>query len=204
MRRIEILAIALASLPAVSGCAISGSSPPEPTCDQACQDGVAIRALRTGMAQLYNAAFPQPLPPGVTPPEGFVPPPWVPSGPQDLLVPCDATHVVHLFGDATSDPTQGVTMVNLTYQVPGCLSENKNDPTPEGNYGLVITGTLTEVGTLGGNRTNALVIRGDGVSLSGTVFDPAYEYDELCDLDFVQNGGNVSGRLCGRAVGYGQ
>jgi hypothetical protein len=94
-------------------------------------------------------------------------------------------------------------MVSLTYQVPGCLSENKNDPTPEQNFSLVITGTLTEVGTLGGGNTNAVVIRGDGVSFSGSVFDPAYEYVETCDLDLVQNGNNVSGRLCGRTAGYG-
>jgi hypothetical protein len=200
MRRIEILALAIACS---SGCAISASPPPTPTCDQACQDGVAIRALRNGMAVVYNKAFPQPIPKGVTPPEGFVPPPLVLPGPQDLHVPCDATHVVHLFGDATSDPNQGVTFVSLTYDVAGCVADNQNDPTPEQNYTLEIAGTLTEIGTLGGNNTTAVVIRGDSVAFSGSVFHPAYEYVETCELDLVQNGNNVSGRLCGRTVGYG-
>jgi hypothetical protein len=186
---------------ALAGC----SSPATPTCDQECQDGVTIRALREGMARIYNKTFPQPLPAGVTPPQDYVPPPVVPNGPQDLMVLCDAVHAVHVVGDAVSDEYQGITTVSLTYDVPGCLSENKNDPTPEGNYSLLITGTLFEVGKLSqGNRVTAVVIRGDGVSFSGTIFDPAIALSETCDVDLVQNGNNVSGRICGRIAGYDQ
>ncbi len=173
-----------------AGCGTKANTPSPPPCDQACQDGIALRALRDGLTIAYNRAFPQP--PGAP----------VPNGAQDATVPCDDVHKVHLFGTAVSDPVQAVTSVNLTYDVPGC-PVRATDATADENYALRIAGTVTQTGTVSAQSSayNALVIRATAVTFSGTVYDPAVSYEQTCSIEVVQNGNNISGRLCGRITG---
>jgi hypothetical protein len=41
------------------------------------------------------------------------------------------------------------------------------------------------------------------MTFSGTVYDPAIDYEQSnCALDFMQDGNNVSGTVCGRNAGF--
>ena len=77
--------------------------------------------------------------------------------------------------------------------------------TPNENYSLVMTGRVTQQGTLAvqPSSTTALLIDSEALSVSGTVYDPplAYELSD-CKLSVAQQGNRVSGVICGRNAGF--
>lgn len=170
------------------GCGTSaGNSPPAvPPCDQACQDGVALRSLREGMKLLYNLEL-----------QGK------PVGPQDATVPCPLGGSAHVFGTATSNAVQGATEVQLTYALDHCRYSQK-DTDALRNYSVTVHGTVQQRGTIAvqPTATTALVITSDALDLTGTVHEPPLDYAaNACKLGLAQTGSKLSGELCGRTVG---
>ncbi len=169
---------------------LSCSDPPRPEappCDQACKDGVALRALRESVKLAYNLLL-----------QGK------PVGDYDVASPCIRGGTVRVVGRATSNSVQGATDVDLTYTFQGCTVLEKDTEPPE-NYELVISGVVSEKGTIAvqPSATTALLFKGTGVAMSGTVYTPPLPYDEkACDLDILQSGDNVAGTLCGRTAGF--
>lgn len=169
-------------------CGSSGNNTADaaPPCDQACQDGIALRSLREGMKLLYNLEL-----------QGK------PVGPQDATVPCPLGGSAHVFGTATSNAVQGSTEVQLTYALAHCAYSQK-DTDPLRNYSVTINGTVTEAGTISvqPTATTALVISSDALDLTGTVHVPTVDYAAgACKLAVSQNGNTLSGQLCGRTAG---
>lgn len=184
--RITALVSALVlSAASVMGC--SGKSPaPAPACDQSCQDGVGLLALRQTMKLAFNVTL-----------QGK------PVGAQDATAPCPLGGSVRIFGTATSNATQGTTDVDLTYVLNGC-SYLQVDTDPSQNYNVVLTGTITQKGILAvqPSATTALQIKSDAVTITGTVYDPPLTYDaSSCAMVLGQNGNELSGTLCGRTAG---
>jgi len=185
------------------GCGAGPRPAPAPACDQTCQDGVALRALRTAMKIAYNFEVST-----------------KPVGAQDGTAPCvsfDGSRAgsVHVFGDARVNAVQGASIVSLTYDFKNCLYSAPPDPTADQNYSLTLTGQVTETGTISvqPTATTALIIQTvvdpstmqptNSLSVSGTVYDPALNYSfSNCALSVVQNGNAVSGALCGRSAGF--
>lgn len=182
--------VALASLVAASvfviGCG-SKAATPAAACDQACIDGVALRSLRTTMKLAFNLTL-----------QGK------PVGQEDGMTPCPMGGTAHVYGTASSNPIQGATMVDLTYDFVDCQYAAKDDM-PEKTYHLSITGTVYEKGTLAvqPSATTAIVLSGESVSLSGTVFDPPATYmGSSCAVIATQDGNALTGKLCGRDAHY--
>jgi hypothetical protein len=176
------------------GCSTSGSAPAAATCDQRCQDGVALRALRDVMKFAFNNVL-----------QGND------AGAQDETSPCEyGVGSADIRGDATSNAQQGATEVHLTYVFHGCLAR-QTEATPELNYNLSLNGTITEDGTLSAVSTSTMALNlgtvdagaTPGLSFAGTVYDPAIDYRQAaCPVVAVQNGNNVSGTICGRETGF--
>lgn len=123
-----------------------------------------------------------------------------PVGAHDVTVPCPLGGQAHIFGTATSNPTQGSTEVKLTYALDACTLLQR-DKDAEENYRLVVGGTFRQEGTLAvqPTATTALSIKGSDVSLVGTVYDPPIPYEERgCEVLLSQTGSRLSGILCGR------
>ncbi|HEX7600029.1 MAG TPA: hypothetical protein VF316_00420 [Polyangiaceae bacterium] len=157
-----------------------------PPCDQACQDGIALRSLREGMRLLYNFAL-----------QGK------PVGPQDAKVPCPLGGSAHVFGTATSNAVQGATDVQLTYALDHCAYSGTNTD-PLRNYSVTFNGTVVETGTLAvqPTSTTALELSSDALDVTGTVHVPTVDYTATaCKLAVSQNGNTLSGQLCGRTAG---
>jgi len=187
----------------LAGCGAGPRPAAAPACDQACQDGVALRALRTAMKIAYNFEVST-----------------KPVGPQDGTAPCisfDGSRggSVHVFGDAEVNAVQGASIVSLTYDFKDCLYSAPPDPSADQNYSLTLTGQVIENGTISvqPTATTALIIQtvvdsstlqpANSLSASGTVYDPALDYVVSgCALSVVQNGNAVSGALCGRSAGF--
>jgi hypothetical protein len=178
-----VLAGALAGL----GCTNVGRSPtPAPTCDTECQDGVALRSLRDAMKLIYNLAL-----------QGKD------VGAQDAMSRCPQGGSARVYGTATSNELQGATEVELTYSFMSCRYLQV-DNTPEENYQVTVSGSIAQSGTLAvqPSSTTALLFSSDEVSLEGTVYAPPLDYQiEACQLAVAQSGNNLSGTLCGRAIG---
>ena len=184
--KVRVVVLLFLAAVAVPGCGASANTTPPPPCDQACKDGVAIKALREGMKLVFNLTL-----------QGK------PVGAHDETVPCPLGGKARVFGEATSNAVQGATDVKLTYVLEACGYSQK-DNTPRNNHKLTATGTVTQFGTLAvqPTATTALVMKSDAVTLSGTVYDPPLDYDEkACPVQLSQNGNQLSGTLCGRAVG---
>ena len=157
-----------------------------PPCDQACQDGIALRSLREGMKLLYNLEL-----------QGK------PVGPQDATVPCPLGGSAHVFGTATSNATQGSTEVQLTYALDHC-GYSQTDTDPLRNYSVIIHGTVVETGTIAvqPTSTTALVISSDALDLTGKIHVPTIDYAaSACKLAISQSGSKLAGELCGRTAG---
>jgi hypothetical protein len=172
----------------VPGCGASANTTPPPPCDQACRDGVAIKALREGMKLVFNLTL-----------QGK------PVGQHDVTVPCPLGGKARVFGEASSNAVQGATEVKLTYVLDACGYSQK-DNTPRNNHALTATGTVTQFGTLAvqPTATTALVMKSDAITLKGTVYDPPLDYDEkACPLALSQSGNQLSGTVCGRQAGTG-
>ena len=176
------------------GCGAGAKPAPAPPCDQTCQDGVALRALRTEMKLAFNlTVMGQPV------------------GAQDETVPClpigdSGVGSVHVFGDAESNADQGSTFLNpLNYDFKNCAYSMPPDETADQNFSIVLTGLITEQGTLAQQptTTTALGIQSTSVTLTGTVYDPPLDYTASdCALSVNQNGSLVAGTFCGRAAGF--
>jgi len=176
-----------------SGCGAGPRPASAPPCDQACRDGVAVRGVRTAMKIAYNFAVAT-----------------QPVGAQDKMAPCvsfDGTRggSVHVFGNASVNATQGASIVSLSYDFEDCLYSAPPDATANQNFSLIMTGLVTEEGTLSvqPTATTALAIASDSLSVSGTVYDPPLDYAVSgCALSVIQDGNAVSGALCGRRAGF--
>jgi len=175
------------------GCGAGPSPAAPPPCEQLCQDGVALRGLRSAIKFAYNYKIAT-----------------QPVGPQDALTPCyseDGSQggTVHIYGDATVNAIQGASIVDLSYDFKDCLFSAPPDPTANQNFNLVFTGLVTEQGTLSvqPTATTALELESTSVSVSGTVYDPPVQYSASdCLLSVLQSGNAVSGAFCGRNAGF--
>jgi hypothetical protein len=182
-RASALLMLAALSL---SGCASELEAEPSPPCDQACQDGNAIRAVRESMKLVYNLTL-----------QGN------PVGMQDEISPCPQGGFARVAGTATSNSMQGATEVELAYVFQAC-SYLRRDEDPGENHNLVMTGVIGQKGTIAvqPTATTALLIASESITLSGTVYDPPIEYAvEGCELLLSQTGNDLSGTICGRAAG---
>lgn len=181
-RSVWLLALAF---PLLASC--SGPKPaPAATCDATCQDRTAVRAIREMLKLAYNLTV-----------QGK------PTGPLDVTVPCLKGGTVHVKGDGSSNALQGTTDVRLTYELLSCGYVQK-DTQPAANYAVTLSGTISETGTLSAvaGSTTAILLESAAVDLVGTVYDPPLDYEaKACAMKLSQNGGNVSGTLCGRDVG---
>ena len=74
----------------------------------------------------------------------------------------------------------------------------------EESYDVVLTGKIVQEGVLAvqPSSSTALVMKGEGVTLSGTIRLPAIAYRaEACKLEMTQNGNKLTATFCGRTVG---
>ena len=162
------------------------SAPAPPPCDQTCTDLVALHAFRDTLKLAFNKTF-----------QGQ------PVGQHDLSGPCPLGGTVRVFGTATSNALQGATEVDLTYVLDHCGVPQK-DTDPKQTYSMTLTGTVTEKGTIAvqPSSTTSLVFSSDSMSFTGTVYDPPIDYaGDACKLALGQNGNQLSGTMCTRAVG---
>jgi hypothetical protein len=161
--------------------------PPEPPpCDAACNDGIALRSLRETMKLVYNLTL-----------QGND------VGEQDETTECPLGGSARVFGTATSNPVQGATEVELTYELSNCAYLELDDE-PNETYEMTIDGTIVQSGTLAvqPTATTALLMQSERVTLDGTVFDPPRAFHEAdCAVDVAQSGNDLSGMFCGRKTG---
>lgn len=185
-RHATTLSLALASLGCLGGCASELEAEPSPPCDQACQDGNALRGVRESMKLVYNLTL-----------QGK------PVGPQDAVLPCPQGGFARVFGEAYSNSMQGATEVRLAYAFLDC-SYLRLDEEPGENHNLVYSGLIFQQGTIAvqPSATTALLITSESFTMKGTVYDPPIEYvAESCPLLLSQTGNNLSGTICDRAAG---
>jgi hypothetical protein len=175
---------------ALAGCG-DKTPPPSPPCEQDCLDGVALRALRETMKAAFNNTF-----------QG-----------KDVGT-HDETHQfirgsARVFGEASSNAQLGTTKVNLTYVFTQAAYYQK-DNEPEENFAMIVDGTITQEGTLAVQPSSptSLVMRSEGMTLVGKVYDPPVDYPTRdypaisCPVELNQNGNKVAGLLCGREAGF--
>jgi hypothetical protein len=181
----------LLSLGAVA-CGAGAHPAAAPPCDQACQDGVALRGVRTLLKLAYNQTVQA-----------------KPVGAQDARSDClpldGELGSVHVFGTATSVAEQGASFVTLSYDFEHCSYSAPPDPTAEQNYSVTLSGLVTEQGTISAQPTSttALQIQSASLSVVGTVYDPPLDYRATaCELAVAQDGSAVAGTWCGRAAGF--
>lgn len=189
MLRKNVLGFAWVALVAViPACSTDGGGdgPESPPCDTACQDGVAMRALRETMKLVFNVAL-----------QGK------PVGTYDVSLPCAKGGSARIFGTATAELIQGATSVELTYVLDKCAYLQR-DTQPKATFAMTFSGTLVQRGTLAAQSaaTTGLVIIGENIVMTGTVYDPAIGYEATCNVFAAQNGNFVSGTLCDRDVGF--
>lgn len=161
--------------------------PESPPCDQACQDGVALRATRETLKLAYNLLL-----------QGK------PVGEVDVSSPCIRGGSVRIVGRASSNAVQGATEVDLTYTLDRCTVLERDEEAPE-NYELEVTATITQKGVLAvqPTATTALLLKSDALTLTGTVYSPPLPYEAKdCPMDVAQNGDAVGGTLCGRTAAF--
>jgi hypothetical protein len=180
------LLVALAGATSACGTNAGKSPPPPPPCDQACTDTIALDAFRDTLKLAFNKTF-----------QGQ------PVGQHDLSGPCPLGGAVRVFGTATSNALQGATEVDLTYVLDHCgVPQKATDP--KQTYSMTLTGTVTEKGTIAvqPSSTTSLVFASDAMTFGGTVYDPPIDYAaDACPLALGQNGNQLSGTMCARAVG---
>ncbi len=187
-RALASLALVVATALAFGACGTNAgkSPPPPPPCDQACTDGIALRSFRATIKLAYNKTL-----------QGL------PVGQHDVTVPCPLGGAARVFGTATSNAVQGSTEVDLTYVLDHCGVPQK-DTDPKQTYAMTLTGTVTEKGTIAvqPSSTTSLDLASDAMTFSGTVYDPPMSYAEnACPIVLAQNGSQLSGKMCTRAVG---
>lgn len=175
-----------------AGCGAGSHPAPAPACDQACQDGVALRGLRTMIKFAFNLTV-----------QGRT------VGAQDATQDClpsnGDTGKAHVFGSASSNADQGSSFVDLDYDFQACAYPAAPDPSADQNFDITVAGLIREQGTLAvqPSSTSALLFHSDAVSITGTVYDPPIDYAASeCVLDLNQDGNELAGTLCGRAAGF--
>lgn len=185
--RTRFVALALVVwLPALTGCSSDDEPGETVPCEEACQDAVALRAVRETMKFMFNITLQA-----------------QPVGAQDVTADCATGGSAHIFGEASSVPEQGATLVDLTYDFVDCGYLERDDERDE-NYSVTIDGVLTQRGTLAvqPSATTAIVIESDSLTMTGTVSDPAIDYTVTdCPFTLAQNGDELSGTICGREAG---
>lgn len=180
--RAPLLALALL----LFGCGKDGSNEPT-TCDAECLDRIAVRSVRETLKLIFNLTLQS-----------------KPVGAQDETTRCPQGGTARVFGEATSVAEQGATDVELTYDLVNCAYLQKDDE-PDESYDVVISGRLSQSGVIAvqPTSTTALSFEGADVSVSGTLFDPAYDYaEDACSLTLSQNGNRLAGRFCERSVAF--
>ena len=176
----------------MSACGAGSHPAAAAPCDETCQDGVALRGLRTIIKFAYNLTV-QGQPVGAQ------------DKTQDCLPTNGSTGKAHVFGDATSNAAQGSSFVDLTFDFRSCAYPAPPDPAAEQNFSITVSGSITERGTLAvqPSSTSALLFHSDSVSITGTVYDPPIDYAaSACVLDLSQDGNALAGTLCGRSAGF--
>jgi len=159
---------------------------PSPPCEQKCQDGNALRALRETLKLVFNLTL-----------QGN------PVGPQDETTFCPMGGSGRVFGQATADAIQGSIEVDLTYELTQCAYLQRDEDPPE-NYNMTLTGTVVQKGTIAvqPSVTTALNMSSESMTFSGDVYDPPIAYnEEACAIVIGQSGNNVSGTICERQAG---
>ena len=169
----------------LAGCSSAGPSPTAPTCDQVCQDGVAVRALREMIKLAYNLTL-----------QGK------PVGPKQASSPCPEGGSVSVAGEASSNADQGTTTVDLTYTFDACVYRQIDSDAAQ-NYLMTVQGVIREQGILAvqPSTTSAVSFESEQVTLTGEVYSPSIPYDApQCPLDLNQNGNRLAGTICDRAA----
>lgn len=182
MKRTFTAALAIALAAACGGG--NSATPAVPTCDAACQDAIAIRSLRETLKLAFNLTL-----------QGK------PVGHHDESVDCPLGGTVHVVGDATSNPAQGATNVDLVYELLGCTYTLKDDD-PKQTYSMSLVGKVEQKGVIAvqPSATTALGFRSGSVSFKGSVYNPAISYEQAaCVVVLQQDGNKLSGTLCGRS-----
>ena len=182
-RRVALIAWFAA---AVAGCSADDEPGAAAPCEATCQDAIALRAVRETMKFMFNITLQA-----------------QPVGAQDVTEDCATSGSAHIFGQASSVPEQGATLVDLTYDFDDCGYLERDDERDE-NYSVTISALLTQRGTLAvqPSATTAIVIESDSLTLSGTVSDPPIDYSVAqCAFTLAQNGDELSGTICGREAG---
>ncbi len=180
-----MLGVCVAFPPSCSSDPVAVDAGPPP-CDQECQDKTAVRAVREMMKLVYNLTL-----------QGK------PVGPQNAAVACPKGGKAFIYGTATSNAEQGTTELKLTYEAEACGYEQRDNDVEE-SYDVVLTAKIVQEGVLAvqPSSSTALVMKGEGVTLSGTIRLPAVAYRaEACKLDMTQNGNRLTATFCGRTVG---
>src|SRR5438132_4547105 len=109
-------------LAASMGCGSKSSTALAP-CDTECKDDIALRSVRETMRWVYNQKL-----------QGK------PVGAQDAGADCLMAGTAQVFGNATSNPFQGATEVELSYVFTGCRYSVPKNATHDRNYAMTLTG----------------------------------------------------------------
>jgi hypothetical protein len=172
---------------ATAACGDDGSAPESPPCDEACRDETAARGLREVIKLAYNLTL-----------QGNQ------VGEQDETTRCPHGGSARVAGVAVSNAFQGGNDLALGYLLAGCRYQRKDEDAEE-SYDVVVDGIITEEGTLAvqPTATTALIFESEAISISGTVYNPPFDYAETdCALRLVQNANHISGTWCEREIGF--
>ena len=168
---------------ALLGCGEDGQGPR--TCDDACRDRSAMRAMRETLKLVYNLTL-----------QGK------PVGEQDVRTRCPLGGSARVVGTAFSNPEQGATLVELSYELDACAYVQRDDDAEE-SYATTIDGTILQsvIIAVQPSATTALRIEAEAIDISGTVYDPPFDYEERgCAIVLNQSGNHLGGVWCGRDV----
>ncbi len=187
MHRLLFIALIPLALVGTVACGSGNAVTPPPTappCDEKCQDGIALRALRETVKLAFNLTF-----------QGK------PVGSYDLATTCPLGGAVRVTGTALSNAEQGTTNVDITYVLVECGYLTKDDDAKQ-TYDMKVSGTFTQKGILAVQPTSpsALIMKSDNITFEGTVYDPAVPYNAECPLELGQTGNRLSGKICGRSA----
>jgi hypothetical protein len=174
-------------LVAAPACGADDSAPESPPCDEACRDATAVRSLREIIKLAYNLTL-----------QGNE------VGEQDETTRCPHGGSARVAGVAVANAFQGATELELGYELRDCAYQRK-DEDAEQSYDVVINGIVTEQGTLAvqPTATTALIFESEALSVSGTVYNPPFDYAETdCALRLVQDANHISGTWCERKLGF--
>lgn len=178
--------LGLSLLLGLSACSGSEDEPAR-TCDALCRDETAARSLREVIKLVYNLTL-----------QGNS------VGEQDETTRCPLGGSARVTGSAASNAVQGANELELAFELRDCAYLRRDDDAEE-SYDVVLSGTVSEQGTLAvqPTATTALIFESDALSIRGTVYNPPQDYAESdCALRLAQDGNHLSGTWCGRKLGF--